>query len=76
MDHDVLVKVAEECFVRKPIWTEEGIDIDRRKTRDTSISQYTGGLVKVYTNFNITEPCHENSSLLLMTSVNLNGSVA
>ena len=47
MDHDVLVKAAEECFVKKPIWTEEGIDIDRRKTRDTSISQYTGGLVKV-----------------------------
>ena len=51
MDHDVLVKAAEEHFVKKPVWMEEGIEIDRRKTRDNSISQYTGGIVKVFVSF-------------------------
>lgn len=46
MDHDVLVKLAEEYFVKKPpVWTEERIVIDPSKTKDTSISQYTGGLI-------------------------------
>ena len=47
MDHDVLVKLAEEYFVKKPVWSEERIVIDPRKSKDTSISQYTGGLVIV-----------------------------
>ena len=48
MDHDVLLKAAEEHFTTKtPIWSEESTVIDPRKTRDNSISQYTGGIVKV-----------------------------
>ena len=48
VDHDVLVKLAEEHFVQKsPIWTDDMSLIDSSKPFDASLSQYTGSLVQV-----------------------------
>lgn len=48
MEHDELVRLAEEYFVNKPaVWTEERVVLGPSKTRDDSLAQYTGGIVKV-----------------------------
>merc|ERR1712038_13500 len=47
VDHDELVKLAEQYFVPKTqSWKKSGI-IDPSKGQDTSISQYMGGLNKI-----------------------------
>ena len=48
VDHDALVKLASEHFSKQPIWTTElGGPIDKKRTKDLSISQYTGGKIEV-----------------------------
>ena len=48
VEHEQFLKLAEEIFTpKKPIWTEDRIEIDSVKECDDSISQYTGGIVKV-----------------------------
>ncbi|XP_064649104.1 mitochondrial-processing peptidase subunit alpha-like [Lineus longissimus] len=48
VEHNELVQMAEEYFgKKKPIWMEESGIIDASKHLDESLSQYTGGLVKV-----------------------------
>ncbi|KAK3586726.1 hypothetical protein CHS0354_017524 [Potamilus streckersoni] len=48
VEHEKLVKLAEEIFLRKtPIWEENKKIIDPSKGSDSSLAQYTGGTEKV-----------------------------
>lgn len=48
MDHDKLVDYVQEYFVNnKAIWVNEKSTLEGPKLVDTSLAQYTGGLVKV-----------------------------
>jgi len=48
MDHDRLVEAVQKEFLsRKPIWDENPALIDNSRSLDLSVSQYTGGLLKV-----------------------------
>lgn len=48
VDHDALVESTERYFVeKKPIWEESPVALDKNIRVDNSISQYTGGLIKV-----------------------------
>ena len=48
VDHDELVKLAQEYFLTKrPIWEENKDVLDLSRDRDLSISQYTGGYLPV-----------------------------
>ena len=49
VDHQWLVDLAKEHFIdrRMPVWTENKHFIDDSKSVDTSLSQYTGGIVQV-----------------------------
>ena len=48
IEHDDLVKLAEEYFMKKtPIWEEHKEILDLSREKDLSISQYTGGYLPV-----------------------------
>ena len=48
MDHDELVRLAQEYFVdKKPIWEQQPELVMKGKERDNSIAQYTGGIITV-----------------------------
>jgi len=47
VEHEVLVDLAKKSFAKKPLW-KESTDIKMNvKSRDLSVSQYTGGKVTV-----------------------------
>lgn len=48
MEHDTLVEMARDIFVKKtPIWKENPSLVDSSKSVDNSVSQYTGGKILV-----------------------------
>ncbi|XP_013419990.1 mitochondrial-processing peptidase subunit alpha [Lingula anatina] len=47
IDHDLLVDLAKKYFTKTPIWEEDAKLIDPTLGRDGSLSQYTGGMIKV-----------------------------
>ncbi|CAL1293081.1 unnamed protein product [Larinioides sclopetarius] len=48
IEHDALIEACQKHFVeRSPVWEMENLTLDQDIPVDNSLSQYTGGLVKV-----------------------------
>lgn len=51
VEHGELVSLANQYFHKEPTWMDSTLNFERKKSRDLSVAQYRGGIVKARQKF-------------------------